>query len=220
MCGRTSLIHDGYEIRTVFRLSDEYAKHMELRARYNVAPGTDIAAIRAGEPRVLTPMRWGLIPSWAKDAKIGYSMINARGETVPEKPAFRSAFKKRRCVIPVSGWYEWRKNPDGTKTPMYFHRADGGLLALAGLWEEWKSPESKLVTSCAIVTVAAVPRFAAIHDRMPLILGKVEDWLQEADLDAARPLLAVPAHDGIDVHPVSTLVNRPQTDSPDCIRPA
>jgi putative SOS response-associated peptidase YedK len=101
MCGRATLVHDGNEIRTVFRLSDEYAKHMELRARYNVAPGTDIAAIKAGEPRVLTPMRWGLIPSWAKDAKIGYSMINARGETVPEKPAFRSAFKKRRCIIPV-----------------------------------------------------------------------------------------------------------------------
>lgn len=221
MCGRFTRYHDGVEIQTRFFLSPEYAKHMELRARYNVAPGQEVAAITGADPKVLTPMRWGLIPSWAKDEKIGYKMINARGETVHEKPSFRTAFKKRRCIIPVSGWYEWRKNADGTKTPHYFRRKDGGILAFAGLWEQWTSPKSELVTSCVIVTVAAAAQFAAIHDRMPLILGTTDEWLSElTSLDRLREILTRTDPEGINAYAVSTAVNKPAVDSADLIHPA
>lgn len=218
MCGRFSQHHDGTELRDHFYLAPEYAVHMELRARYNVSPGQDIAAITSAQPRVLTPMHWGLIPSWAKEKSIGYKMINARGETAPEKPSFRAAFKKRRCVIPTSGWYEWRKNPDKTKTPIYFHRKDGKPLAFAGLWEQWTSPSSQEVTSCTIITMAAAPQFTTIHDRMPLVLGSVDEWLsEELAPEAAKNLLTSPDVSGIETYAVSSLVNAGKMDSPKCI---
>lgn len=219
MCGRFTKHHDGEEIRTHFFLSPEYAKHLELRARYNIAPGQQVAVITDANPKMLTAMRWGLIPSWAKDEKIGYKAINARGETVPEKPMFRTAFKKRRCIILVSGWYEWMTKNVTVKTPMYYHRKDGKPIAFAGLWEEWKSPKSELVLSCTIITVAAVPGFAEIHDRMPLVLGNIDEWLSPVtDVQRLRALMTVPEADGIEVYPVRhQLVNKPTLDIPDCI---
>src|SRR5437588_11155837 len=120
MCDRYTYYHDGTGFRVTFSLSREYEEHM--KARWNIAPGSDVIAIKASPTCAPALLRWGLIPSWAKDPKIGFTMINACGETVPEKPAFRAAFRKRRCIIPASGWYEWRKNPDGSKTPIYFKR--------------------------------------------------------------------------------------------------
>lgn len=219
MCGRFTFYHDGATIRIKFSISREYEQHM--KARWNIAPGTEVVAVKVGQPRVAALLRWGLVPSWAKDPKIGFKMINARGETAHEKPSFRSAFKKRRCVIPASGWYEWRKNADGSKTPIYFHRTDGGIIVLAGLWESWTPPEGKAVETCTIITTAAAPRFMEIHDRMPVVLSSFDAWLDEAiDVDGARRILEAPDVSGIETYTVSPLVNRPANDSPECIRPS
>jgi putative SOS response-associated peptidase YedK len=216
VCGRFTLYHDGVELRTRFFLAPLH----EYALRYNIPPGTAIVAITGAVPRAVSLMRWGLIPSWAKDPKIGFKMINARAETVHEKPAYRGAFKKRRCLIPASGWYEWRKNADGTKTPTYFQRKDRSLLALAGIWETWMSPEGKAVESCSIITTAAAPRFTEIHDRMPVVLASIDAWLKEdLDLDGARRLLETSDVDGIETYAVSPMVNSPRVDSPECIRP-
>ncbi len=170
-------------------------------------------------PGIAALLRWGLIPSWAKDVKIGFKMINARAETVHEKPAYRVAFRKRRCLVPVSGWYEWRKNADGSKTPTYFQRKDHAIMALAGLWETWKSSDGKVVDSCSIITTAAAPQFTDIHDRMPVVLPSVTDWLKEdLDIETVRGMLVAPDVEGIETYPVSTLVNKPGNDAPECIQ--
>lgn len=217
MCGRYSLYHDGVELRTRFFLSTAYELHMQKR--YNITPGSEVVVVT--NTRTPEFMKWGLIPSWAMDLKIGFQMMNARSETIAEKPAFRSAFRKRRCFIPVSGWYEWRKNEDGSKTPFYFQRKDRELLALAGIWETWTPPEGDEVRSAAIITTAADPRFKDIHDRMPAVLLSIDEWLREdLDLERARSILAAPDVEDIESFAVSKLVNRPAVDSPECIRPA
>ena len=187
MCGRFALKAPPAELVTFFGL-DVCA---DFHPRYNIPPGTDIAAIRLSPEghRVLHLLRWGLIPHWAKDPSIGAKLNNARGESVREKPSFREAFKKRRCLIPADGFYEWQANGK-IKQPYYFSLTEGRSLAMAGLWEAWKAPDGSIVRSVCIITTQANTLMAPIHDRMPVILGP-EDWSTwlGAPVEAVEPLV-------------------------------
>ncbi len=168
-------------------------------------------------------MRWGLVPSWAKDPKIGDRLINARAESVAEKPAFKTAFRKRRCILPADGFYEWQAVPgQKRKQPMFVHRVDGEPLAFAGLWEVWRDheqPETPWLLSCTIVTTRANATMAPVHDRMPVILpeGAWDTWLDPRVDDRARleALLVPAADDLIELWPVSTMVNSANNNGPE-----
>lgn len=217
MCGRFALSHTADEI--VARFDTEVRPLLE--PRYNVAPTQAIAVVVQNGTRHLDFYKWGLVPSWAKDPAIGSRLINARAETLAEKPSFRTALARRRCLVPASGFYEWKEadNPEeGGRTPQFIHRKDGGLLAFAGLWEEWHAPDGSSLRSCTIVTTAPNSLMASIHDRMPVILeGDAEmQWL---DPSVTRPTdllpLLVPASEDIlDAYPVSRRVNSPAVDDP------
>ena len=195
----------------------------EMPLRYNIAPGQDITAIaNTAEPRA-DAFKWGLIPSWAKDHKIGNRLINARGETLAEKPSFRTAFKRQRCLIPATGFYEWQRNPDGrTKTPMYIALKSGTPFAFAGLWESWHSPEGQHIQSCTIITTEPNDLMAPIHNRMPVILpaNAYNLWLDPAERTDLQELLIPYSAQEMIAHPVSTLVNNPRNDTSDCLKPA
>jgi len=223
MCGRFTLNTTGREIAVQFDLETE----LEVRARYNIAPTDDSPIVRIPDmaaPREASFLRWGLVPFWADDPSIGNRMINARAETVPDKPAYRAAFEKRRCIVPASGFYEW-KPADGGKQPYYIRRADEQLLGLAGLWERWTDDHSgEVVESFTILTGEPNELVADVHDRMPVIL-RPEDydfWLDPAmkDKEALHELVlqTYPA-DPLETYPVSTHVNKPTHDDPSCIEP-
>jgi putative SOS response-associated peptidase YedK len=167
---------------------------------------------------------WGLIPSWAKDPSIGNRMINARAETLAEKPSFRSAFHRRRCLILADGFYEWRKDDGKSKTPMYIRLEDGSPFAFAGLWELWNAPDGSQVLSCTIITTEPNPLMEKIHNRMPVILPEkaYSLWLQsgEADPNALSELLKPYPAEEMVAYPVSRLVNSPDNDLPAVIEPA
>ncbi len=196
---------------------------LEFTDRYNVAPTQMAPVVRAdGNGRSVSFMRWGLIPSWAKDAKIGNSLVNARAEGIETKPAFRAAFKQRRCIVPVSGFYEWQKVGE-RKQPHYITSADGEPLALAGLWESWSSPEHGGVESFTVITTTPNETMARLHDRMPVILERADfgPWLNPANHDKTRldaMLKPYPAELMVS-YAVSTRVNSPRHDAPDCIEP-
>jgi putative SOS response-associated peptidase YedK len=196
--------------------------------RFNVAP-TQMVLVRTnegkrgGEGGEGELLRWGLIPFWSKDERIGYSLINARAETVVEKPTFRDAMAKRRCLVAADGFYEWRKNAHGTKTPMYI-RVDGGEpFAFAGLWETWKNPAGELIRTCSIVTTTANSVMAGIHDRMPVILdeGDYDRWLRTDMVPAkeAAGLLVPFAAERMAAYPVSRRVNNVRNEGADLILP-
>lgn len=220
MCGRFSLFADGEEVAAALGL----AAPPFLAPRYNVAPTQPVAAVRlkAGSAeRELTHFYWGLIPGWAKDPSLASRMINARAETVADKPAFRAAFKYRRCLIPASGFYEWRKL-DGQKQPMHIQPADAPLFALAGLWEHWVSPDGSEIDSCAILTTDANERVRPIHDRMPVILlpEDYDTWLDpHAPPVVLRSLLKPYPPERLTAVAVGPLVNSPRNDSAELIRP-
>lgn len=193
---------------------------------YNIPPSRSIAAVRVAPEgrakRELALLRWGLVPSWAKDSAIGNRMINARAETAPDKPAFRSAFRRRRCLVPADGFYEWRK-AGARKQPYYVRMADGRPFAFAGLWERWEGPGGE-VASCVLLTTGPNDLLAPIHDRMPVILSPADygPWLDpESQAPAALlPLLRPFPPDAMVAFPVRTLVNNPAADDPRCIEPA
>jgi putative SOS response-associated peptidase YedK len=219
MCGRFTLHDDPGQIVERFRLRVGSA----FLPRYNVAPTQSVPAVRQGAGgRELVLLRWGLIPSWAKDPKIGYSLINARAETVADKPAFRSAFRRRRCLIPASGFLEWAKLGK-VKQPYHFRRKDHAPLALAGLWECWESPEGEVIESCTIITTAANELVAPMHDRMPVILDPADfdRWLDLAyqQVDGLTPLLVPYPAEVMEAVAVSPLVNSPKNDGPECLMP-
>ncbi len=225
MCGRFALIAPGDSLAEQFLLTSVPT----LAPRYNIAPTQAVTAVRLSphsQEQELTLFRWGLIPSWAKDMKFGARMINARAETVAEKPAFRAAFKRRRCLIPADGFYEWQKLGN-KKQPMYIHARDGKLFALAGLWETWHSADGSLIESCTILTTTPNELMAPIHARMPVII-EPEDygvWLDpgfhpdDAQHTLLRHLLRPYPAEKMDAHPVTTHVNNPRNDDRRCILP-
>ncbi len=222
MCGRFALFSPQEILAAMFGVEGDRFP----AASYNIAPSRDVAAVRMAPEgrarRELALLRWGLVPSWAKDPAMGNRMINARVETAPGKPAFRSAFRRRRCLVPADGFYEWRK-AGGRKQPYYVRMADGRPFAFAGLWEHWEGPGGD-VSSCTLLTTDANDLLAPIHDRMPVIVapGDYGRWLDPEAHDAAAllPLLRPYPPAGMVVFPVRTLVNSPATDDPRCIEPA
>jgi putative SOS response-associated peptidase YedK len=219
MCGRFTLTVSARVLADLFGVEDL----PDIRPRYNIAPTQQILVVRgSGEAQPeFGEARWGLIPSWAKDAKLGARMINARAETVADKPAFRSAVRRRRCLIPSDGFYEWHKLAGG-KQPYLIRFADGSPFAFAGLWERWHDPDGEAVDSCTIITTTPNEVVAELHDRMPVILPQRhhDEWLRSAAVDRDRldELLQPHPPAGMEAYPVSTRVNSPRNDDPDCVR--
>jgi putative SOS response-associated peptidase YedK len=223
MCGRFGLSHTWTDIFAAYTL---VSTPLNLQPRFNIAPTQPIIAITApGEGgNGATFFQWGLVPSWAKDISIGSKMINARAETVGEKPAFRAAFRRRRCLIPVSGFYEWQAQPGGPKQPFWISAADGGLLTFAGLWESWMSPDGDELQTATIITTTANEALAPLHARMPVILAPADfdAWLDvrdETDTEAASTLLRPAPAEITTAWPVSTLVNNVRNDEASLVEP-
>ena len=223
MCGRFTLKTPATELASLFDGLD----FSGIRPRYNICPTQAVTCVRQNQQRVAesASLRWGLVPFWAKDLKIGARMINARSETVATKPAFRAAFKKRRCLVIADGFYEWKKQ-GAAKQPYYISRQDETPYAMAGLWESWSdkaNPDSEPVETCTILTTAANATMAPLHDRMPVLLEPDDYpiWLDAEFKDADKlDSLMQPSPEGWLQHwPVSTFVNRPGNDSPACIAP-
>jgi len=231
VCGRFT---NKFYWKNLHRLMELTTPPVDLPLRYNVAPTQPAPVVRHqgaehGGPRALSMLRWGLVPSWAKDLKIGNAHINARAEGIEAKPAFRAAFKRRRCVVPVSGFYEWKKLDDGkSKQPYYITASDEEPLAFAGLWEFWKPPasegggvEGEPIESFTIITTTPNEMMARLHDRMPVILDRANfgAWLDPANQDASGLLALLRPYPAelMMCHPVSTLVNSPRNDDAACI---
>lgn len=221
MCGRFTLHTDSAVVAEQFALNDV----PNIPPRYNIAPTQQVATVhQADTGRAFVPMRWGLVPSWASDPAIGTRMINARAETVASKPAFRAAFKQRRCLVLADGFYEWQAGTMGSKKqPFYILMQDRMPFAFAGLWETWQGTESTLY-SCTIITTTPNDLMQPIHSRMPVILRPDEYalWL-DPHLDDQATLESVLqpfAAESMAAYPVSTTVNNVRNDSPACIAPA
>ncbi|MEP0868226.1 SOS response-associated peptidase [Trichocoleus desertorum AS-A10] len=222
MCGRFTQSQSAATIAATFHL----AAVPDLAPRYNIAPTQPIMAILAtaepAEPpqRQLRQLRWGLIPSWAKDMSMGSRLINARSETVAEKPAFRAAFRQRRCLIVADGFYEWQRL-EKKKQPFYFRLQDQQPFAFAGLWEHWQTPEGDRLDSCTILTTQANALLSSIHDRMPVILPPESHdlWLDPTvrEPEQLQPWLQPYAAEVMTAYPVSTKVNSPAYDHAECI---
>lgn len=217
MCGRFSLTVNPEGVQAAF---PGFSLPSQLAPRYNIAPTQPVAVIPNEGKQRIEYFYWGLIPSWAKDPGIGSKMINARAETLAEKPAFRAAYKRRRCLILADGFFEWRKDAGG-KTPMYIHMASGEPFAFAGLWEVWHSPDGSEIPSCTIITTEPNELIASIHNRMPVILPRdaFTEWLDPAERPASalQDLLRPFPGDQMEAYPVSTVVNNPRHDAPECI---
>ncbi|MGW1171234.1 SOS response-associated peptidase [Streptomyces sp. NPDC002550] len=239
MCGRYVSTRSPQDLAQLFRVTDWRAEET-LAPNWNVAPTKDVWAVLERTPRdkdddeqvsrELRPLRWGLVPSWAKDVKVGARMINARVETVHEKPAFRRALVKRRCLLPADGFYEWQQTKDPTtdkvrKRPYFIHPEDGEVMALAGLYEYWRNPEVKQdddptawLMTCTILTTEATDAAGRVHPRMPLALlpDHYDTWLdpRHQDPDDLRALLDQPAGGHLDARPVSTAVNNVRNNGP------
>ena len=217
MCGRTTLTITPDDLERAFG----YTVPAGYRPRYNIAPTQPLLAIADGEGGArFRSFRWGLVPFWAQDLAIGNRMINARAETVPEKPAFRTCFENRRCLIVIDGFYEWRAGPEGRR-PYRIRLSSGVAFTLAGLWDRW-TRGAEPVESCTILTTTANPMMGAIHDRMPVIVPPEdrERWLSR-ESDSADLLDLLQPYRGADLeaYEVSTLVNSPANDRPECLDP-
>lgn len=219
MCGRFVTVIPADELRKIFDLIE----NPPVEPRYNVAPTQSVGVVRCcdeSDHNRFDQLKWGLIPSWSKDSKMGSHMINARSETVAEKPAFRHAIKFKRCIVPVSGFYEWSHS--GTeKHPHFIHLADKSPMCLAGIWEHWKSPEGSEVESFSILTTSANKLVGKLHDRMPVILSPDTYglWLNRNlhDVHALEPLYTPYPDDQMAYYQVPDLVNNARFDSPSCI---
>jgi putative SOS response-associated peptidase YedK len=224
VCGRYVSASTPDDIAAYF---DAEAPEVAIAPSWNVAPTDDVYAVRnrrEGDGRRIDAFHWGLVPSWAKDPKIGSRMINARSETLAEKAAFKAAFLRRRCLVPADGFYEWTHTPGAVKQPHFIHRPDGEPYAFAGLWEVWRrDADDPWLRSCSIVTTTANEPMSSLHDRMPVMLPRRawDAWLDPANDDlASLGRLLVPAPDGlIEAHPVSTLVNSVRNQGPELVVP-
>lgn len=222
MCGRTTLLFTWAELSALMRLTTDL--NVPIPRRFNLAPTQTAPIVRATADggREVAMLRWGLVPSWAKDLSVGSRMINARAETVATKPAFRSALRSRRCLIPISGFYEWQQLED-RKQPWYIHMKAEPLFMLAGLWERWVPPDGDPIETYTIITTTANELLARFHERMPVILPPVhhDRWLDPAENDVAflQSLLVPYSTDEMEAYEVRTLVNRASVDEPACIEP-
>ena len=217
MCGRYSLTTPIEAIAQLFVLDSR----ANLPARYNIAPTQDVPVVRVGpddgRERELLQMRWGLVPSWAKDVKVGARMINARAETVATR--FKNTFEKRRCLVVADGFYEWLKRPDGAKQPYHITLADGAVFGFAGLWERWRNPaDGEWLDSCSIITTEPNELVTPIHDRMPVILAPADHaaWLATPDASLLKPFPAA----AMVATAVSSRVNKVDNDDAACLEPA
>jgi putative SOS response-associated peptidase YedK len=222
MCGRFTNDIIDEELNKIFGVPGVLPKR---EARYNIAPTQMIeAVVEQKAERILTQLKWGLIPSWAKDDSLAGKMINARAETIAEKPSFKNAFKSRRCIIPASGFYEWQKTSAG-KQPFYFYLKDESPFGLAGLYENWLDKQTgELVETCTIITTEANEVLEPVHERMPVIL-KAKDydfWLDEKvkDIDRLQSLLVPYPAEEMESHKVGKGVNIPDNNSPELIKPS
>lgn len=227
MCGRFALNVTAEDLSRIFEVPEPDG----WEPRFNIAPTQDVLALRANVKsgtaagKTLTKdwarLRWGLVPSWAKDLDIGNRMINARAETVTEKPSFRAAFAKRRCLVVASGFFEWQRAGTVKVPHLVFARGERAF-AMAGIWETWRSPEGKDVESCAILTTSANSFMERIHDRMPVILTRESwnTWLGESPREKLTPLLTPLPDSAMDAFVVSTQVNNPRNDTPACVERA
>lgn len=221
MCGRFTLTLNSQKLAEAF---SEFRPPPGWQPRYNIAPTQPVAVVANNSRGQIDFFRWGLIPSWAKDPKIGNRMINARAETLAQKPSFKTAYRRRRCLVLADGFFEWRRNPDAkTKTPMYIRLASGEPFAFAGLWEAWQSPDGSTVLTCTVITTTPNELVAQIHNRMPVILPRTayNAWLDPAERPPQmfEPLLKPYPAAEMTAYPVSTQVNNPRADSPACIAP-
>jgi len=211
MCGRFSFSPLAKIIEERF---DVKVDTNTYKPRYNCAPSQMLAVVPDSNPATLSYFRWGLIPFWAKEKSIGNRMINAKAETIQEKPSFKHSFKQRRCLVPCDGFYEWTKDP--SRTPFRITHLDDQLFALAGIWDIWKEPSGEEVHSFAIITTGCNDLIAPIHDRMPVILEKEaeKDWLLSQDIKYLSSLLKPYPSSLMTAYPVSRLVNSPGNDTP------
>lgn len=218
MCGRFSLSQPK-KIKAKIVNSSQFVID-SLKPRYNIAPSQQIAAILNEPERKIVPLKWGLIPSWAKDPSIGARMINARAETLAEKPSFKGLLHKHRCAIFADGFYEWMDTGKG-KQPYFIHMKDGKPFTFAGLWSHWQSPSGEEVRTCAIITCPPNKLMSSIHDRMPVILSDEarEAWIDPANVDgnALTPLLKPYPDAEMEAYTVSKMVNSPMNDIKECL---
>jgi putative SOS response-associated peptidase YedK len=223
VCGRYTLAVDADDLREV--LPEIVVPEGVLGARYNIAPTQDAAVVPNDGSLTVATFRWGLVPSWADDPRIGNRMINARAETLAEKPSFRTALRRRRCLVLADGFYEWRAEPGRkAKTPYFISLAQGEPFGMGGLWESWEAPDGSLLRTFTIVTVPPNELCATIHDRMPFIVPAParSTWLdpRERKPEEILPLLAPYPASAMRAVPVSTLVNSPSNDTAACRAPA
>lgn len=231
MCGRFARFSPAHIFRMLFQL-DEF---LDLIPQYNIAPGQDVYAVRGinirderqrtASPKDYTkevaPLKWGLIPFWSKDPTIGNKLINSRSETVAEKPAFREAFKNRRCLIPTDGFYEWQKQKQGPKQPYFIHMKDNQPFAYGGIWEQWKNSEGKKIETFSILTTSPNEIVKPIHNRMPVIIDSkdFDIWLNPTVQEPVelKPLLEPYDDSKMDAYPISMFVNSPSNKGEQCI---
>ncbi|MDZ4159977.1 MAG: SOS response-associated peptidase [Anaerolineaceae bacterium] len=220
MCGRFTLAAEAAELQLTFGLEPTLT---EWKPRFNIAPSQPVAVVSQFKDRRMELMRWGLIPSWAKDASIGNRLINARAETVSIKPSLRQAFQKRRCLVLANGFYEWKRDPElrAPSQPYYFQLKDRQPFAFAGLWDTWVSPEGNTVHSCTLITCQANELVAAVQARMPVILDShiAWDWLADISPTNLLALLVPYPSEKMSSGAVGRGVNRPENDDPACIQP-
>ena len=218
MCGRYALIASAPRLARLLGLMDV----PELPARYNIAPSQSVAAVRASRTRdpELVLMRWGLIPAWSKTPGKDYRMINAKAETLAQRPAFRTAYRRRRCLIPADGFYEWKRLPN-RKQPYYITMKDAEPFVFAGLWEQWRGPDEDIIDSCTIITTEPNATVAPIHNRMPAILAQQDyhAWLDpdHQDTDTLNALLKPYDDESMVAKPVGAHVNNPRHDDSRCV---
>jgi putative SOS response-associated peptidase YedK len=220
MCGRYTQTASVKELRERFGVADDAP--LELKPRYNIAPTQEAPVIVDDDGRKLALYRWGLIPSWAKDPALGHKLINARAETVAEKPSFRKPFQARRCLVPADGFYEWRRIIGGGKVPTRIVLPARETFAMAGLWDSWKGPDGKEVRTFAILTTEANAAMRPVHDRMPVILTRQGEsaWLSLQTPAPVVEALLKPWSGELETYAVSPLVNSPRNDAPELIEPA
>ena len=221
MCGRFTLTVNPADLKDTF---SEYIFPPKFGPRFNIAPSQPVLAIPNDEKNTAEFFIWGLIPMWAKDPSIGNRLINARGETVAEKPSFRGSFKYKRCLILADGFYELKANSGKkTKTPYFIHMKDRKPFALAGLWDAWESPDGSSIKTCTIITTTPNELMEHLHDRMPVILHP-RDYAKWLDVSPQTPENLLPLikpfpADDMSAYRVSTLVNKPANDSPELLVP-